>query len=184
MSDNEGTEWTLSKERFSGSELNRTGVAMGESQMQRQLGKQPVPVVPPRATHRLRNASLSNAPLCPRRKEQHKLRVQLLLCSVRLPSNRLVGGWVWKPRSKPLASSCGADTSTRAASGQQAPQIPVDLGVEAQHAQAPEAQGGVSNTGPPASYLIYSCLINTEDLKTFLARAPDRLALRRQGEAE
>lgn len=65
VSDSEGTEWTLSRERFSGSELNRTGVATGESQTPRQLGKQPVPAVPPWAAHRLRKASLQQCPTLP-----------------------------------------------------------------------------------------------------------------------
>lgn len=62
VSDNEGMGPTLSKEQLSGLELNRTGVGMAESHMQRQLGKQPVPIAPPRATHLLCKASLQQCP--------------------------------------------------------------------------------------------------------------------------
>lgn len=185
VSDNEGTEWTLSKEQLSGSELNRTGVGMGESQTQRQKGKQPVPVAPPRATHLLCKASLQQ---CPHSAlgARSSTSPESSFCSA-LSGFHAAISWVAGCGNLVLNHSPAPAVQILPPGQLRAnkpPLIPVDLGVGAQHAQAPGAQGGVSNTGPLPSYLIYPCLINTEDLKTFLAGAPDRLALRRHGEAE
>lgn len=171
MSDNEGMRRTLSKEQFSGSELNRTGVGMGESQMQRQLGKQPVPIAPPRGHPSACKASFQQCPYYALG-TRSSISPESSVCSA-LSSFHLTISWVAGFRNLVLNHSPAPAVQILPPGQLQAnkPPIPVDLGVEAQHAQAPGAQGRVSNTGPLPSYLIYSCLINTEDLKTFLARA-------------